>query len=217
MLFSSIPNKPLKGPEWIPPALLSPRALSTSLSSPAMWITGLQLFPKCLPLWKAQNSSWKTELSLSAGADLFYPAGKAAFFVVVVLMAEYININPVSEIGLQAKILITTFSMQWWLGPSCYKVYRLPEEVRQGWGNERCKHTEFREKELQYSSKLSGSTPQVGFRWGAICLILRAMIPPYEDIVGLGTKWFICSRVALCETRVSKSIVAFFTIGKLQN
>jgi hypothetical protein len=28
------------------------------------------------------------------------------------------------------KILITTFSMRWWLWPFCCKIYRLSEEVR---------------------------------------------------------------------------------------
>lgn len=105
----------LRGPEWISPALLSPRALNASSSNPVLWITGIQLFPKCLPLCEAQNSSRKTELSLSTGTDPFYSARKAFFF----FMAEYIDINCVPEIGLQAKVLITTFSVQWWLWPLC--------------------------------------------------------------------------------------------------
>lgn len=77
--FALFPH--LRGPEWISPALLSPRALNASWSNPVMWITGIQLFPKCLPLCEAQNSSRKTELSLSTGTDPFYSARKAFFFL----------------------------------------------------------------------------------------------------------------------------------------
>lgn len=205
MLFSSIPNKQknlgLEGPEWISPALLSPRTLSTSSPSPAMWITGLPLFPKCLPLGKAQNSSRKTELSLSTGADLFYPAGKAAFFFFNgrVYWHKSCAWNWVTGKSTNHNL---------WHGVMTWTI--MLQGLQSLWRSEmRLEKWEVQAYRVWWKGiaiQLNGSTPQVGFRWGSICLILRTMIPPYEDKVGFGTKGFICSRVALCR-HVSLSLL----------